>query len=67
MLFSGEQFYATGGINDLIGSYDNINDVECHIAKIEDNKWYHVWDNQEQKIIFESEIKPYGYGYSNNY
>jgi len=67
LLFSGEQFYAVGGMNDLIGSYDSINDIECKIAEICDNEWWHVWDNEEQKIIFESEIKPYGYEYSNSY
>jgi hypothetical protein len=56
-IFAGSNFYPLGGMNDFIGSWNNVSaaivGAKANIKKIE-NDWAHVWDSEERVIIWDS-------------
>ena len=68
LVFGGEIHYATGGANDLIGSFDFFNEAsDFAFSRYElphrDNaaiEWFHIYDNEEQRICDKSRETPYG-------
>ena len=53
MLFSGYNYYPSGGMNDFCGSFDTIEACEVKIRLMSFNDWYHVYDNVEFKIVID--------------
>jgi len=55
LLFGGDQYYAEGGFLDLIDNNDNLqillNKVVPNKNEISECEWWHIWDNQTNKII----------------
>lgn len=56
-LFSGEDYYSSGGMKDFKYSHDSLEFVKQHIDKLEYLQWAHIYDIHENKIILESKCK----------
>ena len=41
LLFSGDEFYASGGMNDYVGNYSTL-DEAIQAALNKDDDWYHI-------------------------
>lgn len=52
MLFSGNNYYPSGGMNDFYGSFNTIEECEVKI-KMSCNDWFHVYDTVEFKIVID--------------
>ena len=50
MLFSGYNYYPSGGMNDFCGSFNTIEECEVKI-KMSCNDWFHVYDIVECKMV----------------
>ena len=62
-LFGGQQCYASGGMNDLIGIYPTL--AAAAAAAIESMQsgridWWHIADARSGIVVMRSECKPYG-------
>ena len=61
LLFTGMTYYADGGANDFIGSFENIEDAEMAGKNMCDKEqkgvfaddWWHVFDLESKKIVSE--------------
>ncbi|NUM72722.1 hypothetical protein HUU40_00030 [candidate division KSB1 bacterium] len=67
-MFAGLEYYATGGMNDFIGSFDNQNtaaiegQLACRkITKDGRGTWFHIYDTEEMEIV-EFSGCPFGCG-----
>jgi hypothetical protein len=68
LVFGGEMHYATGGANDLIGSFDDKKEasdfavLRYELPHRHDDfiEWFHIYDNEEQRICDKSRENPYG-------
>lgn len=58
LVFGGDIYYASGGINDFIGSYDTL-DAAIEAALKKDDDWYHIFDSETKKVVDSSYNKPY--------
>ena len=60
-LFGGNDYYATGGFHDFIGSFNTLDDAvkEGETRSVE---WWHVFDSESQEIAGQSEYQAYGSG-----
>lgn len=58
LAFAFGDFYPSGGMQDLVGSYDNLDDAKERLNNVEwggfhdDHGNGHVFDTQTQKIVF---------------
>ncbi len=59
-LFAGDDYYPVGGIYDLVGTYDSVEECMSRLTypiiifddiEIDEYDWYHIYDSQENKII----------------
>ena len=63
-LFGNDTYYSVGGMADFIASSDSRSDLIERANEIESTgkiDWWHVFDSREDKIVSESEYKPYGF------
>lgn len=54
-LFSGQNYYPSGGMEDFKESSDRLEHVKEYITKLEYGEWAHIYDMHESKIVLESE------------
>jgi hypothetical protein len=62
LLFGGAIWYAEGGANDFIGSFEiEQTAVDAGIAQKEDEKfeWWHIYSLKDGKIVQKSEENPF--------
>lgn len=57
MLFSGDNYYPNGGMDDFISSYTFLDDAKIKAralvnTDVGSGKWAHIFDLKENKIIF---------------
>ena len=63
MLFTGEEYYAKGGMHDFVMSDNNPKELSNYAKeKIEKDliDWWHIYDTKECKIIEKSKDQSYG-------
>ena len=61
-LFGGEQFYASGGMNDLLGMYPTLDAAKAAATEAmqsEKIEWWHIADARSGVVVMQSECKPY--------
>lgn len=58
LLFSGQCYYPSGGIDDFNGDFDSFEEAKSEYETLKSNKnvwcreWAHVWDSEsKQKIL----------------
>jgi hypothetical protein len=51
MLFSGNQYYPAGGMDDFRGSFDTIDEAKSYIKYDLVNDWYQLYDIIECKLV----------------
>lgn len=59
-LFGGEDYYARGGIHDLVGCFDSAAEAEAGAQKLESTQWYHVVDITTGQIVSGTKYQAYG-------
>lgn len=63
-LFSGETYYALGGLNDLHMTSNDLDDLVDHAEEQALTSrffdWWHILDTQENVVVAESEGAAYG-------
>ncbi len=59
-LFAGEDYYATGGVHDLTGSFDSVAEAEASVQAIDSSEWYHVVDITTGQIVAGTRHQAYG-------
>ena len=62
-LFGGQQYYAAGGVNDLLGIYPSLASAKAAATEAmqsERIEWWHIVDARSGKVVMQSECKPYG-------
>lgn len=65
LLFAGEIYYAYGGWNDFVDSFDNCDHAIAQGHKIvtrPDENWWHVVDTVSGEIVGISEYQAHGTG-----
>ena len=61
-LFGGQQYYASGGVNDLLGIYSSLDAAKAAAAEAmqsERIEWWHIVDASSGVMVMQSECKPY--------
>jgi hypothetical protein len=53
-LFSGENYYPLGGMEDFIKASSNLDEIKSHIDSLECDSWAHIYDYDENRIILYS-------------
>lgn len=54
MAFAGVEYYPSGGIHDLIGTYDSIDAVAIKTDNGDNyTSWLHIYDLKEGRIVIE--------------
>jgi len=54
MVFAGVAYYPSGGIHDLVGTYDTIDSKIIHADNgNEFCTWLHIYDLKEERIVIE--------------
>ena len=75
MVFGGCNYYAIGGLNDFIASFESLEDAlefaenpsfdtsvyKWKYFKTQDWDWWHVFDITCQKIVAQSQTQAYGH------
>jgi hypothetical protein len=66
LLFAGENYYPSGGMEDFINSFDSEQEAKDWYNKnqiaaksnpdLEEYEWLHIWDCTESKIIYENQV-----------
>jgi hypothetical protein len=59
LLFSAEHYYAGGGIADLVGIFETVEDAIYTAKELRDD-WFHVFDAESQMIVAQSRCFAYG-------
>ena len=62
-LFGGDQYYACGGVNDLIGIYPSLHAAKAAATEAvasERVEWWQIVDATSGVVVLRSECKPYG-------
>lgn len=62
-LFGGEVYYASGGMNDLIGMYPTLVAAKAaatEAVQSERVEWWQIVDARSGVVVLRSETKPYG-------
>jgi len=62
-LFGGEQYYACGGVHDLIGKYPSIDSARAAAVEAEQQgrvEWWQIVVASSGVIVAQSECLPYG-------
>ena len=65
LVFGGESYYARGGWNDFLVSFDELHQAKSFISawKAEDRRtheWAHIIDSHNWGIVIRTEEIPYG-------
>jgi len=61
-LFGGQQYYASGGVNDLLGMYPTLEAAKAaatEAMQAERIEWWHICDARSGIVVLRSECKPY--------
>ena len=58
--FYGGWYYPNGGMQDFIGSVDNLEEAKALVEKQEEYPyaWAHIFDSQENQVVSESWLEP---------
>jgi hypothetical protein len=48
-LFSGLTYYPVGGVHDLVGSWDTVEEALENVIQSDD--WWHIYDLDSGKIV----------------
>lgn len=59
-LFAGNDYYATGGMHDLEGSFDSAAEAEASAQNLDPDQWYHVVDITTGQIVSGTKYQAYG-------
>jgi len=62
-LFGGEVYYASGGMNDLLGIYPTLDAAKAAATEAEKQgrvEWWQIVDTSSGVIVAQSECLPYG-------
>jgi len=63
-LFGGAQYYAAGGMHDIIGRFGALSDAIAYAKAWEDPQndydWWHIVDTLTGELVAESDCRPYG-------
>ena len=62
-LFGGQQYYAAGGMNDLIGIYPTLDAAKAaatEAVQSERVEWWQIVAARSGIVVLRSECKPYG-------
>ena len=62
-LFGGEVYYASGGMNDLIGMYPTLDAAKAAATEAVQSdgfEWWQIVDATSGVVVLRSECKPYG-------
>ena len=62
-LFGGEQYYACGGMHDLLGVYPSVDAAKAAAVEAEQQgrvEWWQIVDAAEGVMLAQSEWLPYG-------
>lgn len=62
LAFCGWIYYPDGGIKDMVGDFDSIEEATDAIKiklkpDLEVGVWGHIWDSETRSIVWEKEIK----------
>jgi hypothetical protein len=66
ILLGGDTYYAAGGFNDFISSFDSLDDAVAEarlresFRSIDSFDWWHVWDCVTNSVVAKSERQAYG-------
>lgn len=62
LVFSGIKYYAVGGANDLVDSFDKEEEAVLRAKEVDPNadQWSHVYDTKENRFVYKSQVKPHG-------
>lgn len=70
ILFGGDCYYAKGGANDLLGTFDNMTEAIAKGQWLEktpkpgrvysDLEWWHVFCTETLEIVAQSDVTPHG-------
>ena len=61
-LFGGQQHYAAGGVNDLLGIYPTLEAAKAAAAEAMQSgqiEWWHIVNARSGAVVMQSECKPY--------
>lgn len=50
MLFCGQDYYASGGMLDFVGSFDTIDEAAAAM-EVESTDWGHIYDTEDMKVV----------------
>ena len=55
LVFIGEVYYASGGMEDFTIDFDTLEEATAFVEskKLEDSKWFHIYSLTERKIVLE--------------
>lgn len=62
-LFGGEQYYACGGMHDLLGVYPSVDAAKAAAVEAEQKwpvEWWQIVDASSGVIVAQSQCLPYG-------
>ena len=52
LLFAGDVYYPLGGMNDLFGDFDSMDEAVAKMqATNDDHDWWHVYDTVGREIV----------------
>lgn len=66
VLLGGQAYYATGGFNDFISSFDTLEEAQNEAIRLEELKgmysldWWHIWDCENNSIVAKGKGVAYG-------
>lgn len=66
VLLGGSSYYAAGGFNDFISSFDTLEEAQNEAIRLEELKrmdsidWWHIWDCENNSIVAKGEGTAYG-------
>ena len=52
LVFEYEEYYPSGGMNDLVSQTDDIEVAKSHIDSISDGVWIEIYDTAQCKMVF---------------
>jgi len=52
LVFEYEEYYPSGGMNDLVSQTDDIEVAKAHIDSISDGVWIEIYDTAQCKMVF---------------
>lgn len=59
LLFGGRAYYARGGFNDFLGSFNTKEDAKARVSSMSSCGWYHIFDSKNGYIV-DADGEPHG-------